>query len=159
EPEDFPWHDPGLSLDERIALADGRRPERRLMAAMAQTDCGQCGYTCQAYAEAIASGIEQNLTLCAPGGRETSRQIKQLLTEGDAPALPATVAAAPAPSPRAPRQRFVATLRAAQKLTRGGAQKDTRLVTLDCEIARGSYAVGDSLGVVARNCPELVAAI
>jgi sulfite reductase (NADPH) flavoprotein alpha-component len=39
EPEDFPWPDPGLPLDERIALATGRRPERVLMAAMAQTDC------------------------------------------------------------------------------------------------------------------------
>ena len=28
EPEDFPWHDPGLPLDDRIALAAGRRPER-----------------------------------------------------------------------------------------------------------------------------------
>ncbi len=25
EPEDFPWHDPGLPLDERMALAAGRR--------------------------------------------------------------------------------------------------------------------------------------
>ena len=37
EPEDFPWHDPGMPLDERVALAAGRRPERVLMAAMAQT--------------------------------------------------------------------------------------------------------------------------
>src|ERR1700751_4256630 len=57
EPEDFPWHDPGMPLDERVALAAGRRPERVLMAAMAQTDCGQCGYLCKTYAEAIASGV------------------------------------------------------------------------------------------------------
>ena len=84
EPEDFPWHDPGLPLDERIALAQGRRPERRLMAAMAQTDCGQCGYTCQAYAEAIASGADGNLVRCAPGGKATSRKIKELLEIGRA---------------------------------------------------------------------------
>ncbi len=29
EPEDFPWHDPGLALDERLALAAGRPPARR----------------------------------------------------------------------------------------------------------------------------------
>src|ERR1700693_3797724 len=52
-PEDFPWHDPGLPLDERIALAIGRPPERVLMAAMAQTDCGQGGYSCQTYVEGI----------------------------------------------------------------------------------------------------------
>ena len=43
EPGDFPWHDPTLSLEERLALAEGRRSERVLMAAMAQLDCGQCG--------------------------------------------------------------------------------------------------------------------
>src|SRR5438132_12538596 len=53
EPEDFPWHDPVLPLDERLALAEGRQPARRLMAAMAQLDCGQCGYLCQTYADAI----------------------------------------------------------------------------------------------------------
>ena len=44
EPEDFPWHDPSLELDERLALAGGKPLPRRLMAAMAQLDCGQCGY-------------------------------------------------------------------------------------------------------------------
>src|SRR6202045_898055 len=74
EPEDFPWHDPGLPLDERMALAAGRRPERELMAAMAQTDWGQCGYSCRGYAEAIASGAEGNIGRCAPGGKATSRK-------------------------------------------------------------------------------------
>ncbi|HWD58099.1 MAG TPA: hypothetical protein VG308_07480, partial [Stellaceae bacterium] len=43
---DLPWHDPVLSLDERLELAAGRAPDRVLMAAMAQLDCGQCGYLC-----------------------------------------------------------------------------------------------------------------
>src|SRR5215813_8073745 len=42
--EDLPWHDPILSLEERLLLAQGKPPEQVLMAAMAQTDCGQCGY-------------------------------------------------------------------------------------------------------------------
>ena len=42
--EDFPWHDPALDLDERLTLAEGKPQPRRLMAAMAQLDCGQCGY-------------------------------------------------------------------------------------------------------------------
>jgi sulfite reductase (NADPH) flavoprotein alpha-component len=29
EEEDFPWHDAGLSLDERMKLADGKKPERQ----------------------------------------------------------------------------------------------------------------------------------
>jgi sulfite reductase (NADPH) flavoprotein alpha-component len=165
EPEDFPWHDPGLPLDERVALAVGRRPARLLMAAMAQTDCGQCGYSCQAYAEAIASGVDSNIGRCTPGGKATSRKLKELLAEMAAPAA-AAVASAPALAvpaasamPRVPREPFPARLREAQKLNRGGSEKDTRLVVLETDTGAESFQVGDSLGVVARNCPELVAAI
>ena len=51
--EDTPWHDPTLALDDRLALAEGRPRAQLLMAAMAQQDCGQCGYLCRTYAEAI----------------------------------------------------------------------------------------------------------
>jgi len=169
QPEDFPWHDPGLPLDERIALATGRRPERVLMAAMAQTDCGQCGYSCQAYAEAIASGGETDIGRCAPGGKATARKLKELVAEmaahgaAAAPAQsgagPGAAAPSPAPAPRVPGEPFPARLRAAQRLNRGGSEKDTRLVVLEAETGVEDYQVGDSLGVVARNCPELVAAI
>src|SRR4051812_6215186 len=52
--EDFPWHDSTLPIDERLELAEGRPYERKLMAAMAQLDCGACGYLCKTYSEAIA---------------------------------------------------------------------------------------------------------
>lgn len=166
EAEDFPWHDPGLPLDERIALAAGRGPARVLMAAMAQTDCGQCGYSCRAYAEAIASGADGNIGRCAPGGKATSRKLKELLAEmaapaaaavASVPALAAVPAAAPSAMPRAYHQPFLARLREAQRLNRDGSEKDTQLVVL--ETGAESFQVGDCLGVVARNCPELVAAI
>jgi sulfite reductase (NADPH) flavoprotein alpha-component len=169
EPEDFPWHDPGLPLDERIALAIGRPPERMLMAAMAQTDCGQCGYSCQAYAEAIASGGESDIARCTPGGKATARKLKELVAELAMPALavaparpiasPIAAALSPAPAPRAAGEPFPARLRTAQRLNRGGSEKDTRLVVLETETGALDYRVGDSLGVVARNCPDLVAAI
>lgn len=54
ETEEFPWHDPSLELADRLRLAEGRPLARRLMAAMAQLDCGQCGYVCRTYAEALA---------------------------------------------------------------------------------------------------------
>ena len=57
-PPSEPWHDPALALDDRLQLADGQPPARRLMAAMAQLDCGACGYLCRTYAEAIAVGTE-----------------------------------------------------------------------------------------------------
>ncbi|MCA9181323.1 MAG: hypothetical protein KDA51_07710, partial [Planctomycetales bacterium] len=54
EEEDFPWHDPALSMDERLQLAGDKPVARKLMAAMAQLDCGACGYLCKTYSEAIA---------------------------------------------------------------------------------------------------------
>src|SRR5271155_4039869 len=54
EAEDFPWHDPAMELPERMTLAEGRPLAQKLMAAMGQLDCGQCGYLCQSYAEALA---------------------------------------------------------------------------------------------------------
>jgi len=48
-----PWHDPTTPLPERMKLAEGRPLPRRLMAAMAQQDCGQCGYNCKDYADAV----------------------------------------------------------------------------------------------------------
>ena len=76
--EDYPWHDSALPIVDRMQLADGRPMERRMMAAMAQLDCGSCGYLCKTYAEAIATGSEKNLTLCSPGGSETAKMLRQL---------------------------------------------------------------------------------
>lgn len=80
--EDFPWHDADLSMEERMELAKDRKIEHRLMAVMAQLDCGSCGYVCRSYAEAIATGTEKNLTLCSPGGKQTKQMIKLLLKDG-----------------------------------------------------------------------------
>lgn len=77
--DDEPWHDPGLSLDERTNLAAGRPLADQLMAATANEDCGACGYDCRSYAEALANGTETDTTLCRPGGNETRKQLKSLL--------------------------------------------------------------------------------
>jgi sulfite reductase (NADPH) flavoprotein alpha-component len=160
--EDFPWHDPTLSLEERLALAEGRRPERVLMAAMAQLDCGQCGYLCQTYAEAIARGEEKSLTRCIPGGKATSRKLKQLIEAGlnkPTVASPSAARAASAPlstaSPPADRP-FAAEFRGADCLNRAGSEKETRHVVFAAEDGVANYEVGDSLGVFARNSAELV---
>src|ERR1700730_3398772 len=76
-----PWHDQTLPIAERMKLADGRPLRRRMMAAMAQQDCGQCGYNCNDYSDAIASKIEARLNLCVPGGKETARMLKALNEE------------------------------------------------------------------------------
>ena len=67
--EDYPWHDDTMPLQERMELAKDRPFKQKLMAAMGQQDCGQCGYLCKTYAEAIVNGAESDLTLCVPGGR------------------------------------------------------------------------------------------
>ena len=158
--EELPWHDPTLPLDERLALAEGEPLERVLMAAMAQLDCGQCGYLCRTYAEAIASGDEPSLSRCAPGGRETSRKLKELVGMSGAEARAGAPAAAPAPAPvRSPDEPFDVRFCAARPLNRPGSAKDTRHVVLAADPREIAYEVGDSLGVVAGNSPELVAAI
>src|SRR3954453_19454720 len=92
-----PWHDQTLPIAERMKLADGRPLRRRMMAAMAQQDCGQCGYNCHDYSDAIASRTEPRLNLCVPGGKETARMLKALHEELEkAPAASAANPAAPA---------------------------------------------------------------
>src|SRR5437667_7015863 len=76
-----PWHDQTLPIAERMKLAEGRPLRRRMMAAMAQQDCGQCGYNCHDYSDAIASRAEPRLNLCVPGGKETARMLKALNEE------------------------------------------------------------------------------
>ena len=77
--DDFPWHDPSLALEERMELAEGRPLPQLLMAAMAQLDCGQCGYLCKTYAAAIADGSEKSLKKCVPGEKATANQLKELM--------------------------------------------------------------------------------
>jgi len=62
-----PWHDQTLALAERMRLAEGRPLPRRMMAAMAQQDCGQCGYNCSDYADVVFARKEARLNLCVPG--------------------------------------------------------------------------------------------
>src|ERR1700752_3971868 len=76
-----PWHDQTLPIADRMKLAEGRPLRRRMMAAMAQQDCGQCGYNCNDYSDVIANRSEGRLNLCVPGGKETARMLKSLYEE------------------------------------------------------------------------------
>src|SRR5688572_23389775 len=81
EDDSTPWKDPAMPLDERMTLAAERPLRQRMMAAMAQQDCGQCGYSCADYSRAIFEQAEPRLNLCAPGGKATSRMLKALIEE------------------------------------------------------------------------------
>src|SRR5277367_6689739 len=96
-----PWHDQTMPIADRMKLAEGRPLRRRMMAAMAQQDCGQCGYNCNDYSEAIAGKSEARLNLCVPGGKETARMLKALNEELEK-APPASSGAALPPAASAP---------------------------------------------------------
>lgn len=169
--EEFPWHDSSLPLAERLTLADGKPLERQLMAAMAQLNCGACGYLCQTYSEAIARGEEKDLTRCTPGGGETAKALKQLLAIGGPKinSAPATNgngkhngsanghAATGTSSPKFTRTNpFPARLISNERLTHIDAPKDTRHVVIDLLDSGIEYQAGDSLGILPVNCPDLV---
>ncbi|HYH07015.1 MAG TPA: NADH-quinone oxidoreductase subunit NuoB [Thermoanaerobaculia bacterium] len=78
-----PFHRDDLMLTERMALANemGGKWETKLFAAMAQTDCGACGWDCEGYANALASGETDDISLCVPGESETLDMLKLLMEE------------------------------------------------------------------------------
>lgn len=157
--EDFPWHDPALAMDERLALAEAKPIEHKLMAAMAQLDCGACGYVCRTYAEAIAKGEEKDFTRCSPGGSNTAKMLKklvQLASPANAqPSLPLAPRATNGStySRTAP---FRATLLSSHRLTHQEAAKDTRHVVINLAGSGLTYRPGDALGILPENAPELV---
>lgn len=161
EAEEFPWHDPGLPIVERLELAEEKPLERRLMAAMAQLDCGACGYLCQTYSEAIAAGDEKCLTLCSPGGGETAKALKRLLKEeGGAGGNGAATKSPVKPAAIGTRQNpAVAVIKAIRNLNGPGSAKHTAHVEIDLSESGVSYRVGDALGVYPTNCDELVDAV
>jgi sulfite reductase (NADPH) flavoprotein alpha-component len=154
-----PWHDQTMPIADRMKLAEGRPLRRRMMAAMAQQDCGQCGYNCNDYSEVIASKAEGRLNLCVPGGKETARMLKSLHEELDkAPATTPSTAttSAPAAAPIAELGRSrdnpaPATFVARRLLNKSGSEKETWHIDFDLSGSGLDYAVGDSFGIFARN--------
>jgi sulfite reductase (NADPH) flavoprotein alpha-component len=159
--DDTPWHDQTLALAERMKLAEGRPLQQRLMAAMAQQDCGQCGYLCKSYAEAIHSGAEPRLNLCVPGGKETTRMLGTLKSATQPLVVVLSESAPPKPAPIAGTREhpLPATLVARQRLNKPGSEKETWHVELDTAGETIAYEVGDSLGVYPKNDPALVNAV
>jgi len=163
-----PWHDPAMPLLGRMKLAEGRPLPRRLMAAMAQQDCGQCGYNCQDYAAALSVRKEERLNLCVPGGKDTARMLKQLYAElGVAPPA-ARAEAAPAqatpvvPVSAAGRSRdnpVYATFHSRYRLNKPGSEKETWHIEFDLAESGLDYTVGDSFGIYPANDAALVDAV
>jgi sulfite reductase (NADPH) flavoprotein alpha-component len=159
-----PWHDQTMPIADRMKLAEGRPLRRRMMAAMAQQDCGQCGYNCSDYSDAIAGKSEARLNLCVPGGKETARMLKSLYEELDkAPAaasspavVPAVAVTATISEPGRSRDNPIdATFVSRRLLNKQGSEKETWHI--DFDLAEGlDYVVGDSFGIFAKNDLGLV---
>ena len=162
-----PWHDQTLPLAERMKLSESRPLRRRMMAAMGQQDCGQCGYNCEDYSNAIFLKQEERLNLCVPGGKNTARMLKQLHEELDrAPAAPLAkpvVApaqeAAPAGPGRSRNHPIEASFLSRTRLNKPGSHKETWHIEFDLRRTGLDYAVGDSFGIYPANDPALVDAI
>src|ERR1700722_18468759 len=156
-----PWHDQTMPIADRMKLAEGRPLRRRMMAAMAQQDCGQCGYNCHDYSDAIANKAEARLNLCVPGGKETARMLKTLNEElekapaaspGNPAAAPAVVAPAVMAAPGRSRDNPVpATFVSRRLLNKTGSEKETWHIDFDLSGCGLDYVVGDSFGIFARN--------
>ena len=162
---DLPWHDPSLELDARLALAEGKPVRLKLMAAMGQLDCGQCGYLCKSYADAIATGAEKDLGKCVPGGKATAKAVKKLVElvvplSGES-VIPAKTGIQLGPGLR--RDDGISRDRPAKvkllhciPLNSPESEKDTRAVALALGDTGITYEPGDSLGVWPTNNPDLV---
>jgi len=166
--DEAPWHDPAMALPDRMKLADGKPLAPRLMAAMAQQDCGQCGYNCADYANALFGRKEERLNLCAPGGKETQRMLKALAVEFSGPAeakalapaiggnLGAALETIPAPVDLGLRGRSrefpaEAIFISRRLLNAVGSEKETWHVDFDLAASGIDYAVGDSFGIFPKN--------
>ena len=170
-----PWHDQTIALPDRMQLAAGRPLRRRMMAAMGQQDCGQCGYSCEDYSNALFLKKEERLNLCVPGGKDTLRMLKKLNEEfaAAAPATaPATVPAearAPDEAPAAPAPRPVpgtsrdhpveAVFLKRTRLNKPGSNKETWHIDIDLSGTGLDYTVGDAFGIAPTNDPALVDAV
>lgn len=167
--DDAPWHDPSMAIGDRMEMAKERPEPQKLMAAMAQQDCGQCGYNCADYANAIFLKKEERLNLCQPGGKETLRMLKKLDEEFGASggAAPATSEEGGAPKAEVPlgplglcRENPVfATFLSRTRLNAPGGEKETWHIEIDLKDTPIDYVVGDSLGLFPANAPALVDAV
>jgi sulfite reductase (NADPH) flavoprotein alpha-component len=168
EDDGAPWHDQTMPLAERMKLAEGRPLPRKMMAAMGQQDCGQCGYDCKDYANALFSKKEERLNLCVPGGKETARMLKALHAEiNSAPTPPAKTTAAAAQGTEKPQvpagtsrdNPVEATFISRALLNKKGSAKETWHIEFDLAECGLDYRVGDAFGLYPRNDPALADAV
>ena len=159
-----PWHDPAMPLVDRMKLAEGKPLPRRMMAAMAQQDCGQCGYNCKDYSEAIFAKKEGRLEPVR-AGRQGNRPhaqgaLPRARNAGCRAAGRKDCARAAGQARLFARQSGRRDARAAPPSQQGRARRKRHGTS--SSISQGTelaYEVGDSLGIFPVNDPGLVDAV
>ncbi|HHT24173.1 MAG TPA: RnfABCDGE type electron transport complex subunit B [Clostridiaceae bacterium] len=69
-----------LAVFSKLMAVEVDEKEEKIREMLPGANCGACGYTgCDGYAQALASGDEDNITLCKPGGQHTVDQISAYL--------------------------------------------------------------------------------
>lgn len=177
-----PWNNPSLTLEQRWQLSEGEELPERILSALAQLDCGQCGSSCQGYAQALASGAEKAMSLCGPGGRATAQKLELLLGDqvqalrGARASVSREAVSARGQSESSghrtsllaervlSRQRdgqavLPCRVKSQKKLTFADAGSEIREVVLELMDEDARYRPGDCLAVFPHNDPDLVRAL
>ncbi len=143
------------------------------MAAMGQQDCGQCGYNCEDYANAIArSGRSGSISVCRAAktrparSRRSSPKFGAVAAPAQAPAIVDNAGGARSASHVSKTrigtsrdQPVEIAFASRTRLNKPGSNKETWHVDLDLGDSGLAYTVGDSLGIFPRNDPALVDAV
>ncbi len=158
-----------MPIDERMKLAEGRPLRRRMMAAMAQQDCGQCGYNRHDYSEVIASKAEARLNLSAfPAARKPRGCSRASMKSSTRRRQPHRLQLR-----RWRRQRQLQQQRrgvrgttrsrpvflSRRRLNKPGSENDTWYLDLDLSGSELDYVVGDSFEIFLINDPALADAV
>jgi len=128
---------------------------------MGQLECGQCGYLCQTYAEAIAAARRKSFGRCVPGGKETARMLKELMASRPPRSRPRPRRRKSTRRPRRSRPdppcRRVSRARCVSIAT--APRRIRAHIVFRHNGLPLAYKVGDALGVHVANDPEVVAII
>ena len=159
-----------MPLAERLKLAEGRPLRRRMMAAMGQQDCGQCGYNCQDYADAIVSKKEDKAQSVYSGRQgdaahaegplwRNGRAGRSGFGAGNAGAAQQSSPQAGVTAGRSRDTPAEAVFVSRTLLNKPGSGKQTWHIEFDLSSSGLDYVVGDCFGIFPTNDPTLVEAV